>query len=232
MSEEILSFVVLAGLAIAVIGAIWLIAAAFRVSIWWGVACALVWPVLLVFAYRHKARAWLPSLVLAVGILLVAAPPIYTRLVPIDLGPREKFVDRELSSQGDAKTFERELHITLTGWDRKDYSILRQKPQTRVLQMANADVDDSVLSYISGMTALRDLDLNDTSISDRGLKSLEKMNDLETLRLRNTKITDAGFREMIEWLPALRQLDLRGTAISGELIKSWKEAKPGRRVMQ
>jgi len=35
-----------------------------------------------------------------------------------------------------------QAHLTLTGWDRDDYSVLQARPQTVVLQMANADVTD------------------------------------------------------------------------------------------
>ena len=41
-------------------------------------------------------------------LVITGFPPAYQLLAPIDLGPREKMVDGE-------------RHITLTGWDRKDY---------------------------------------------------------------------------------------------------------------
>ena len=67
-------------------------------------------------------RACLPALaqglgplaLIVIGLTITAFPPTYQLLVPINLGPRERIVDGE-------------RHLTLTGWDRKDYSFLRSK---------------------------------------------------------------------------------------------------------
>ena len=50
--------------------------------------------------------------------LIAAVPAIYILCVRLDLGPREKLVDGQ-------------RHLTLTGWDRKDYSILKLIPDVR-----------------------------------------------------------------------------------------------------
>ena len=78
--------------------------------------------------------------------------------VRVDLGPRDKNVDGE-------------RHVTLTGWDRGDYSVLRLMPDVSVLQMANADVTDDVLEGLRGMKNLHELDLNGTQVTDAGLGS-------------------------------------------------------------
>jgi Leucine-rich repeat (LRR) protein len=164
-------------------------------------------------------RSVVASTMLFAGVLLVAGPPVVNRLLPIDLGPLERTVGGE-------------LHLTLTGWDRKDYSVLRQKPHVVVLQMANPDVEDQTLGYLAGMDRLRELDLNGSKVTDAGLKELRSLPNLESLRLKDTAVTDAGFRESLGTMDSLKQLDLRGTRVSREVVQSWKDAKPGRRALQ
>ena len=103
--------------------------------------------------------------------------------MPIDLGPREKIVDGQ-------------RHITLTGWDRKDYGFLGSKRDVVVLQMANPDVTDQTLEHLKGMNRLKELDLNNTQVTDAGLKVLSDLPALATLRLKNTKVTDQGFQDV------------------------------------
>ena len=100
--------------------------------------------------------------VLIVSLLVTAIPALYIKFVPLDLGPREKLVNGE-------------QHLTLTGWDRKDYSILRHKPDTVVLQMANPDVTDQTLEPLKEMKALQELDLNGTQVTDAGLVVLKDL---------------------------------------------------------
>jgi len=125
-----------------------------------------------------------------------------------------------------------ERHLTLTGWDRKDYAVLRTMGDAVVLQMANPDVTDPVLEHLEGMDRLRELDLSDTQVTDAGLRRLRGLESLETLRLKGTAVTDRGMHETLETLPALRQLDLRGTAVRRELVDAWKAAGTGRRALR
>ena len=87
---------------------------------------------LVIRAFRHWRKGLLPLGMIALGLAITAFPSAYTLLAPIDLGPRDELVDGE-------------RHLTLTGWDRKDYGFLASKPDTVVLQMANPDVTDQTL---------------------------------------------------------------------------------------
>ncbi len=219
-SETRLFYIALGGGVLAAIGLLWLIVAAFRVKWYWGLAVLVFLPVgLPIFVLRHFKPAALPLLVVAIGLAIGSAPIAFNKLKPVDLGPYEKKVGEE-------------THLTLTKWDRKDYSVLAAKPSTVVLQMANPDVTDSTLTNLRGMTRLRELDLSDTQVDDDGLKELESLNLLDTLRLKETKITDEGFRKWLEPREALKQLDLRGTAVTKETGKAWRDAKAGRRLLQ
>ena len=174
----------------------------------------------LIVSLIRSSKASRKGLIIALlGLVLLASPAIYTRFVmSIDLGPREELV------QG-------ETHITLTGWEEGDYQVLARKPDTVVLQMANPDVTDKTLAYLSEMHQLRELDLNDTQVSDEGLSALAELDSLESLRLRATRVTDRGFRDHLMPLPNLRRLDLRETDVTAETVTEWQTAQEGRRAM-
>jgi hypothetical protein len=174
---------------------------------------------LVIRAFRHWRKGLLPLGLIGLGILITGFPPAYRYLVPIDLGPRERIVDGK-------------RHITLTGWDQKDYSILGSKHDVAVLQMANSDVTDQTLEHLRGMNELKDLDLNNTQITDAGLTILKELPELKVLRLKNTRVTDPGFQASLAGKDSLMQLDLTGTAIRRETVQAWQKAKTGRRALQ
>jgi hypothetical protein len=207
------------GLAVVAVAWIWLLVRAFRYRTGWGLGSFFVPPLGLIFAGRHPREGAPPLIIVALGLIVAATPAAYILAVPLDLGEHEQIVKGE-------------RHLTLTGWDRKDYSILLHKPDVVVLQMANPDVTDGSLEPLEEMKHLRDLDLNNTRISDVGLKLLKELPALKTLRLARTTITDAGFRESLLAKESLEQLDLTGTQVSAETVKIWCDAKAGRRALR
>ena len=219
MMENYALYITLAGLAAMIVGWVWMIVRAFRHRLGWGLAILVLPPLAVLFGFRHWRKGLVPLTWIAVGFLLTAFPPAFSLLVPIDLGPRERIVDGQ-------------RHITLTGWDRKDYALLGSKNDVVVLQMANPDVTDQTLEKLKGMNSLKDLDLDNTQVTDAGLKVLKELPALSSLRLKNTKITDQGFQEALAGKDSLMQLDLTGTGVSRETVKGWREAKPGRRAMR
>lgn len=202
----------IAGVAVAVVGLLWLLIATVRAWGWW---VLLVPPVSLFLIFFKFARALGPFLVLLLGVGLFFYPWAHTRLFPIDLGPYERMVEGE-------------VHLTLTGWDQKDYSILRNRTDVVVLQMANADVTDQTLTYLEGMGRLRELDLNHTAVTDEGLKLLAKLPKLEILRLGQTRVTDQGLLTHLKDVESLKKLDVENTDITREARREWRQAKPGR----
>ena len=133
---------------------------------------------------RHPRKGTAPLLLFMLSLLIAATPAIYTLCVRLDLGPRDMMVDGQ-------------RHLTLTGWDRKDYSVLRLEPDVVLLQMANPDVTDETLESLREMKALQELDLNGTQVTDAGLKTLKDLPSLARLRLARTKITDQGFHDVL-----------------------------------
>jgi hypothetical protein len=61
------------GLILSAVGGIWFLVAAFKVSIWWGLACLFLAPAQLVFLFKHWREARKPFAVglLAMGVILV-----------------------------------------------------------------------------------------------------------------------------------------------------------------
>lgn len=217
--EEYAIYIIIAGVLVFLLGYFTLIRRAFAVSRPLGLL-SLLPPMPLLIAPLAGKTMRLPFLLALVGLVLALTPLAVNRLAGnfIDLGAWEKQVDGE-------------LHLTLTGWDRSDYAVLKQKQNAAVLQMANRDVTDATLDFVTPMSNLRELDLNDTQVTDAGLAKLKELKKLEGLRLRGTAITDAGLTELLAYLPELKQVDVRGTKISPTTISEWQKAKPGRRGM-
>lgn len=182
------------------------------------VAGAVCW--LFVRGLRQWPRSKRPVFLLTFAVVLLALPFAVNRLATrfIDLGEYERVVDGE-------------IHLTLTQWNKSDYSVLRAKPDTAVLQMANPDVTDETLTYLKGMSRLHNLDLSNTQISDDGLAALRGL-PLKELRLAHTKLTDAGFQEHIVPIASLQMLDVRDTSVSKDAVDAWKKAVAGRKAVR
>jgi hypothetical protein len=208
------------GCVLAASGYVWLLCRAFQRSQMWGTAIFILPPLVLVYFLASFRRTLVPVLVLLLGAGVVAAPRAinYYQKRYIDLGPRIKDVDGQ-------------KHITLTGWDKDDYSFLEAHPETVVLQMANPDVKDQTLTYLQGMTGLQKLDLNTSKVTDEGLRMLGKFPNLRVLRLWKTRITDEGFRESILPMDSLEEVEI-DTTVTAETLREWKAKKAGRRGLR
>jgi hypothetical protein len=211
--EDVYIPIYYAGLITLGLSLLWLIVAAARVSKWW-----LIPPAFLFFPVVRFGRAAGPVLAAVVGLSVVAFPVLYNRLVPPDLGPYEKTVNGE-------------VHLTLTKWDRTDYSVLRRKPETALLQMSNPDVTDETLEFLRGMKNLHTLNLSHTGITDHGLAVLKNLPKLHTLYLQHTKITDEGFRDAVAPLENLKNLNLSYTGVSRAAGLAWRKAQPDRTLV-
>ncbi len=59
------------GFGIALIGGIWLVIRAFKITIWWGLGSFLVYPILLIFVALHWSYAKKPFLIHLVGLVIM-----------------------------------------------------------------------------------------------------------------------------------------------------------------
>ncbi len=74
---EIVSMgLVVIGVTIVLAGTIFFLIESFRASVWWGLACLLLFPVQLVFLIRYWGAAKHPFLIQMLGILCILAGPI------------------------------------------------------------------------------------------------------------------------------------------------------------
>jgi hypothetical protein len=211
-------YMLVGGLALSALAWLWLLVRAFRQHRRWGLGSLVVPPAGLVFAGVYPRKGMIPLLLCLLGLLVAAAPALFTLFVPLDLGPLETIVDGQ-------------RHLTLTGWDRTDYSILKLKPDVVVLQMANPDVTDESLKPLQAMKVLQELDLSGTQVTDAGLKILKDLPALSKLRLARTKISDQGFHDTLFAKDSITQLDLTGTQVRRETVQDWRKARSGRRAM-
>lgn len=218
--EQIAAVSLAVGLLCLIVASAWIWITAWRVSWKWGLGLTLFAPAALVFVYKHFARVKRPLRLLLLSVLLIGIPFGINAVVQrIDLGPRERVVDGE-------------RHITLTGWDQHDYSLLKSRPDVVVLQLANPDVTDATLENLRGLVRLKELDVNETQITDQGLTILKDLPALACLRLRATKVTDDGFQRELALKETLMELDVRETSVASKTMRAWKNAKDGRRYLK
>jgi hypothetical protein len=191
---------------------IWMVIRAFGEQLWWGLGTLLFAPLGFLFACFHWKRASQPAFLFLGGLAAVVGTYTASLVLAnhVDLGKWETRVDGE-------------IHVTLTNWDRKDYSFLKKRRDIVVLQMANPDVTDEVVAQLEGSVMLKEIDLDNTAITDKSLHILAAIPNLRLLRLRGTKITDEGFREHLLNKESLRSLDLRDTAVTSKTKREWKK---------
>lgn len=198
MSEQVGVVLVFLGLFLATSGTIVLLARSVRVA----------------FGRAERRRLLAPLLLLSTGLVVGAVPIVAQRawMAFVGLGERERVVDGRRA-------------LVLTGWDRRDYSILASKPDVEILEIGNADVDDSTLDLVAALSRLRELTLNDSRITDAGLARLKGLESLESLRIARTGVTADGVRAFLEDPPPrLREIDVSGNDIPTSILRKWKNA--------
>lgn len=168
------------------------------------------------FGKAPARRLLVPLALCAAGLVIGAAPIAAQRvwLAVVGLGPRERVVEGRVA-------------ITLTGWDRKDYSFLRGRPDVEILELSNPDVTDETLDILRDLPRLRELSLDDSQVTDAGLGRLRAFPALVSLRLARTKITPDGVDAFLQAPPPrLEQLDVSGNGIPAAPLRAWKNAAP------
>jgi len=163
---------------------------------------------------RRLRQLLVPLALLAGGLVVGAAPLVWQRvyLAVVGLGERERIIAGERA-------------LTLTGWDRSGYDILRTKRDVAILEMGNPDVTDDTLGLLADLPRLRELTLNDAAVGDAGLATLARLPALESLRIARTRVTPEGVGRFLEAPPPrLRQLDVSGNGIPTAILRRWKNA--------
>lgn len=207
MSEQIGFVLVLFGLLLSTAGLLWLIVRVVAAGL--RSVAGRTSP--------DRRRLLNPALLLAVGLVIGAVPFASQRAYRAihGLAERERIIDGERA-------------LTLTGWDRSDYSILATRPDVAILEMSNPDVTDETLAVLRDLPRLKELSLDGSAVTDRGLAALSVLPALESLRVARTKITPEGVAAFLASPPPkLRQIDVSGNGIPSEILRAWKEAGKG-----
>jgi len=163
-----------------------------------------------------RRRLLVPLAACGAGLVIGATPIAAQRvwLAVVGLGPRERVVEGRVA-------------LTLTGWDRKDYGILRGRTDIEILEMSNPDVTDETLAILAGLPRLREVSLDDSQVGDTGLETLRALPALVTLRLARTRITAGPVEAFLRAAPpGLEQLDVSGNGIPAAPLRAWKNAAP------
>ena len=80
--DTIGAVIAILGIAIAFFGGLWFLVAAFRESIWWGLACLFIPIVSLFFLVVHWPQARKPFLLQLLGIVIIAVAIIVSPHTP------------------------------------------------------------------------------------------------------------------------------------------------------
>lgn len=220
MFEVVGAWLILLGAVLVIFGLGWLIRLAWKKRVWMGIATILTIPVgPLVYGLAKFRDSKKPLLVVLAGLLLSAGPIWYGKLHHRIFG----YAEQERQVDGE------EL-LSLTGWDKKDYSRLKTATNVVRLEMGNPDVTDETLELLLPMTKLQELTLDDTQVTDAAFGTLRKLPALKILRLQRTKITKEG---LIQFLadppPMLVNIDVRGNSIPASAVRKWKNQDPENR---
>ena len=97
----------------------------------------------------------------------------------------------------------------------------------RVLDFANAPVDDGVLRYLRSLNEMRDLGLIGSDVSD--LVELRNLHDLHYLHLESTNVSDAGL-EQLSHLQRLKHLGLNNSRVTPEGVQAIQRQLPNCKV--
>ena len=214
--------VIFLGALLLLVGTLWLIRNAYRTRWWLGVLLVLTiflgTPLIYgLIRFRQNKRPLM--LVLAgtiIGAIPFAAEHAYEFV--FGLGERERVIKGE-------------RYLTLTGWDRKDYTVVwSRKKDVAVLELGNPDVTDETLTLLVELPRLKELTLNDTMVTDAGLARLKTLPELESVRLARTKVTKDGIAAFLaEPPPKLRDIDVSGNSIPASALRKWKNVDPEHR---
>jgi Leucine-rich repeat (LRR) protein len=111
-------------------------------------------------------------------------------------------------------------------WLRQSFQGLIATSHGRIeaLLLARSSITDAQLSVLTGLSALRELDLDATEIGDLGLASIARCKSLQRLRLGSTTVSDRGLASLSA-LSQLEKLNLSGTLVRslGPLPESLRE---------
>ncbi|MEZ6113747.1 MAG: hypothetical protein R3C99_22460 [Pirellulaceae bacterium] len=95
---------------------------------------------------------------------------------------------------------------------------IKDLKKLRSLTPGNNQISDASMEYVSGLTNLVALRLDDGSLSDEGMKHLANLTKLRELYLTRTFVGDAGL-QYVSQMPEMEKLSLRASAVTSAGMK-------------
>ena len=80
--------------------------------------------------------------------------------------------------------------------DQDQLQYITDLTQLKVLDMQEANLNDEGLIYLAGLKSLEALNLDDTYVGDAGLRHLANLTNLKVVRLRETNVGDIGLMHL------------------------------------
>jgi len=188
----------------------------------------LIWLLVVAFKTGFIKKAFLPVLVVLLGVAVALFVPVSGKLFPKPIqttGVTEKKTD----AQGNTIEL-----LTLTGAKREEYAKLKSGTKYAVIQWANKDVTDDDAAVLADQTELRELKLNDSQVTDATLERLVKLPKLTKLYIARTKITPDGVQKHILGNAdcKLDEIDVTDLNVPGKAVRDWKNADKNRKANQ
>lgn len=181
----------------------------------------LVWLLIVAFKTGFIKKAFVPVLVLLLGVAIALFVPVMTKLYPKPI-QNTVVTEKKTDAQGNV-----EERLTLTGAKREDYAKLKGGTKYAVVQWANADVTDEDAAVLAEQTEMRELDLGNSQVTDATLEKLTKMPKLTRLYASKTKMTGDGVKKHVLDNPdcKLTEIDFRNLTppVKGADLRAWKE---------
>lgn len=208
MDDRFVFPLLIAGMAVAAIGLLWLLVRAFRTG--------------------FVAKAILPVLVVAIGLAVAGFGPVYNRVVKPPVDTKVK-VEEKVTSTGETVQ-----ELTGTGADTDELKAkLAAAKHYSVIQIADKGLTDDDLTVLEGMDRLTFIDLNDNPVTDATLERLVKLPSLTRLYAARTGMTATGVKQHVLDNPEckLTEIDFRGLTppVSGKDLREWKAKDKDRR---
>lgn len=184
----------------------------------------LVWLLIVAFKTGFIKQAFVPTLVVVLGVAVALFVPVMTKAFP---KPIQTTGVEEQKKTADGKVEER---LTLTGAVREEYAKLKSGTKYAVIQWANADVTDEDAGVLVDQIELREVDLSNSQVTDATLERLLKLPKLARVYASKTKMTADGVKKYVLDNPdcKLTEIDFRNLtpSVPGKALRDWQAKDP------
>lgn len=183
----------------------------------------LLWLLVVAFRTGFIRRAFLPVLVVLLGVSVALFIPVYNRIFPPPLQTTAQVF-------GDS--------ITVTGATKDQLGVVMGHKGWKTIQAANRPSEplaltDDELAGLEGMTELEFIDLSNNPVTDATLERLVRLPKLTKLFAPKTRMTADGVKRLVLDNPdcKLAEIDFRDLdpPVPGKSLREWQAKDPTKR---